>query len=98
MIDEKEIIQLTGLFKILSSETRLKILYLLIDREMYVRDISRLIGMNQSAVSHQLAVLRELNLVKYRRKGRILFYSLKKSYVKKILTQIIKIKNSEVKK
>ncbi len=98
MINKKEITELAELFKIFSSETRLEILYLLIDTEMCVHDIVKLINMNQSAVSHQLAILREAHLVRYERKGRVLFYSLKKSYVRKVLTQIIETKNSEVEK
>ena len=66
-------------------ETRLKILYALLCKEMCVRELSESIGMSQSAVSHQLRVLKNLDLVKHRRDGKTVNYSLADSHVSGIL-------------
>ena len=92
MLDQDKIENLTELFKIFSSQTRIKILYLLVETEISVNDISILIDMNQSAVSHQLAILKENQLVKVRRKGKESLYSLDNSNVQKILLQTLKLK------
>ena len=75
------------LLKIYGDSTRLKILYVLFESEMCVCDIAQLLGMSQSAISHQLQVLKKSKLVKYRRKGKTVFYSLADSHVRTILGQ-----------
>ena len=66
---------------------RSKILYVLNESEMCVCDIARLLGMTQSAISHQLQVLKKSKLVKYRREGKTVFYSLADDHVRTILGQ-----------
>ena len=69
----------TGIFQGLSDETRVKILYALKNHELCVRDLAILIGISESGISHQLSHLKELKLVKARRDGNVIYYSL--SYV-----------------
>ena len=71
-------------FKVFSDFTRLKILYALLNHEMCVCDISVLLGMSKSSVSHQLQVLKQSNLIKYRKAGRVVYYSLADDHVKTI--------------
>ena len=66
---------------------RIKILYVLFESEMCVCDIAQLLGMTQSAISHQLQVLKKSKLVKYRREGKTVFYSLADDHVRAILGQ-----------
>ena len=72
------------LFKVFGDPTRLKILYILFEKEVCVCDIAKIINMQQSAVSHQLRVLKSSNLVKYRREGKTIYYSLSDDHVKTI--------------
>ena len=72
------------LFKVFGDPTRLKILYVLFEKEVCVCDIADLVGMQQSAISHQLRVLKQANLVKYRRDGKTIYYSLSDNHVKTI--------------
>ncbi len=71
----------------MGSSTRIKILYVLFEAEMCVCDIAQLLGMTQSAISHQLQVLKKSKLVKYRRDGKTVFYSLADDHVRSILDQ-----------
>ena len=73
---EDKLYDLAELFKVFGDSTRIKILYVLFESEMCVYDIAQLLGMTQSAISHQLQVLKKSKLVKYRRKGTTVFYSL----------------------
>ena len=84
---EETLFDLAELFKIFGDSTRIKILYVLFEPEMCVCDIAQLLGMSQSAISHQLQVLKKSKLVKYRRKGKTVFYSLADSHVRTILGQ-----------
>lgn len=79
--------ELADLFKIFGDATRIRILYVLFESEMCVCDIAQLLGMTQSAISHQLQVLKKSKLVKYRREGKTVFYSLADSHVRAILGQ-----------
>lgn len=72
-INDEIINRLAELFKTMSDPTRVKIIYALRERELCVCDISELLNMSPSAVSHQLRVLRNMNLVKYRKEGRSVF-------------------------
>ena len=87
-LPEEEILyDLAELYKVFGDSTRIKILYVLFESEMCVQDISNTIGMTQSAVSHQLRVLKNCKLVKYRREGKTIYYSLADGHVRSILDQ-----------
>ena len=85
--DEDTLFDLTELFRMFADSTRVRILYALFDREMPVTGIAERLGMSQSAVSHQLRPLKSARLVKSRREGRTVFYSLADSHVITILGQ-----------
>ena len=87
MPDEEILYDLAELFKIFGDSTRIKILYVLFESEMCVCDIAQLLGMTQSAISHQLRALKQSKLVKYRREGKTVFYSLADGHVRAILDQ-----------
>ena len=84
MPDDEVLLDLADTFKLFSDSTRLKILYSLTEAEMCVCDISVLLGMSKSSVSHQLQVLKQSNLIKYRKAGRVVYYSLADDHVKTI--------------
>ena len=87
MPDDEILYDLAELFKIFGDSTRIKILYVLFESEMCVCDIAQLLGMTQSAISHQLRALKQSKLVKYRREGKTVFYSLADGHVRTILDQ-----------
>ena len=87
MPGEDALYDLTELFRIFGDSTRVRILYVLLESEMCVCDLAMLLGMTQSAISHQLQVLKKSKLVKYRREGKTVFYSLADSHVRAILGQ-----------
>ena len=87
MPDEQQLLDLSEFFKIFGDSTRIKILYVLSQSEMCVCDIATLLGMTQSAISHQLRVLKQMDLVKNRREGKTVFYSLADGHIKTILSQ-----------
>lgn len=78
---EKDIVILANTFKALSDSTRLKIIYILSKSELCVCDIANILGMTQSAISHQLRLLRDMKLVKFRKEGKLVIYSLDDSHV-----------------
>lgn len=78
---------LAELFKIFGDSTRVKILYALLEAELCVCDIAKLMAVTQSAVSHQLRVLKASKLVKFRREGKTVYYSLADGHVMRILSQ-----------
>ena len=84
MPDDEVLLDLADTFKLFSDSTRLKILYALTEAEMCVCDISVLLGMSKSSVSHQLQVLKQSNLIKYRKAGRVVYYSVADDHVKTI--------------
>ncbi|MBQ3782663.1 MAG: helix-turn-helix transcriptional regulator [Lachnospiraceae bacterium] len=84
---EEIVYDIADLFKVFSDMTRVKILYALSSGELCVYDISAVLEMSQSAISHQLRVLKQAKLVKYRREGKIVFYSLADSHIHTILNQ-----------
>lgn len=84
---EEALYDLADLFKVLGDSTRIKILCALFQAEMCVCDISALLGMTQSAISHQLRVLKQARLVKYRKDGKVVYYSLDDEHVKSIFDQ-----------
>ena len=87
MPDEDTLFDLTELFRILGDSTRIRILYVLFEAEMCVCDIAALLGMTQSAISHQLRALKSARLVKGRREGKVVFYSLADDHVKTMIYQ-----------
>lgn len=78
---------LADLFKLFGDATRIKILYLLLEKELCVCDIAALLNMTQSAISHQLKTLKHSKLVKFRREGKIVFYTLADNHVKGIIAK-----------
>lgn len=85
--DEGKLYDLADLFKVFGDSTRIKIICALFQSEMCVCDIAALLGMNQSAISHQLRVLKQARLVKFRKDGKVVYYSLDDEHVKKIFDQ-----------
>ncbi|MHB8906351.1 MAG: ArsR/SmtB family transcription factor [Melioribacteraceae bacterium] len=84
------ITELSGTFKNLSDFTRLKILLALAEDELCVCDIAALIGVSVSAISHQLRLLKNARLVKYRKDGKMVYYSLDDEHIKKIVNEATK--------
>lgn len=84
---ETQLYDLAELFKIFGDTTRIKILYVLFQSEMCVCDIAQLLNMGQSAISHQLRLLKQAKLIKSRRDGKTMFYSLADSHVRTIIDQ-----------
>lgn len=84
---EDTLYDLSELFRIFGDSTRIRILYVLFESEMCVCDIAALLGMTQSAISHQLRALKNVRLVKSRREGKTVFYSLADSHVRTIINQ-----------
>ncbi len=82
---EEELFDLAELFKIFGDSTRIKILYVLFETEMCVCDIAQLLNMTVSAISHQLRILKQARLVKFRKEGKSVFYSLADDHIKKII-------------
>ena len=87
MPDEEKLYDLAELFKIFGDSTRIRILYVLFEAEMCVCDIAEVLKMTQSAISHQLRILKQAKLVKNRREGKIVYYSLADDHVRTIIDQ-----------
>ena len=85
--EEELLYDLGDFFKILGDSTRIKILSALFQSEMCVCDIAALLGMTQSAISHQLRVLKQGRLVKHRKEGKVVYYSLDDDHIKHIVDQ-----------
>jgi ArsR family transcriptional regulator, lead/cadmium/zinc/bismuth-responsive transcriptional repressor len=85
--EEDALFDLAELFKIFGDSTRIKILFALLESELSVNDISNVLHMTQSAISHQLRILKTNRLVKYRREGKSVIYSLSDAHVNTILSQ-----------
>ena len=84
MPQDEKLLDLAEFFKVFGDSTRIRILWALEDREMCVCDIAYLLNMTQSAISHQLRSLKQVNLVKNRREGKVVYYSLKDEHIKQI--------------
>lgn len=87
MPQEEKLYDLAELFKVFGDTTRVKIISALFEAEMCVCDIAELLSMTQSAISHQLRVLRQARLVKHRKEGKVVFYSLDDEHIKSIFNQ-----------
>ena len=81
MPDEEELYDLADLFKVFADSTRIRILFVLFESEVCVCDLAKVLNMTQSAVSHQLRILKQNKLVKNRREGKSIFYSLADDYI-----------------
>ena len=87
MPDENELCDLAELFKVFGDSTRIRILFVLFESEVCVCDIADALNMTQSAISHQLQILKQSKLVKARRAGKSIFYSLADDQVRTIIAQ-----------
>ena len=87
LMDDRSVMRLVDFYKLFSDVTRLKILYLLSMSEMCVCDISAALDMNQSTISHQLKTLRNSRLIRYRREGNVVYYSLDDDHIGQVLLQ-----------
>lgn len=87
MPDEECLYDLAELFKVFGDTTRIRILYVLFEAEMCVCDIAEILNMTQSAISHQLRVLKQARLVRNRRDGKQIYYSLADDHVRTIIGQ-----------
>jgi len=85
--DEDELYDLAELFKIFGDSTRIRILFVLFEAEVCVCDLAAALNMTQSAISHQLRILKQARLVKNRRVGKSVFYSLADQHVRTIISQ-----------
>ncbi len=86
MPEEDHLYDLAELFKVFGDSTRIRILYLLLESEMCVCDIAQCLSMTQSAISHQLRVLKNADLIRFRREGKTVIYSLADEHVRMILS------------
>lgn len=84
--DEEILYDLVELFKVFGDSTRIRILYAMFDNEMCVNDIAKLLNLSQSSVSHQLRILKSSKLVKFRRDGKSIYYSLDDEHVRAIIS------------
>ena len=85
MPEEEELLDMAELFKVFGDSTRIKILYALFESELCVCDIAALLSMSQSAISHQLRVIKQAKLIQSRREGKTVFYFLADDHVKTII-------------
>lgn len=84
--DDEYLYDLADLFKTFGDSTRIKILYALFEAELCVGDLATILQLSQPAISHQLKVLKDAKLVKFRREGKVIFYSLDDDHVRSILS------------
>jgi ArsR family transcriptional regulator len=87
MPKEEELYNLAELFKVFGDSTRIRILFVLFEAEVCVCDLAKALNMTQSAISHQLRILKQSKLVKNRREGKSIFYSLADDHVRTIIAQ-----------
>lgn len=87
MPEETELYDLAELFKVFGDSTRIRILFVLFETEVCVCDLAQALNMTQSAISHQLKILKQNKLVKSRREGKSIFYSLADDHVRTMIAQ-----------
>lgn len=87
MPEEELLKELADFYKVFADPTRIKILCVLLESEMCVCDLAEVLGMTQSAISHQLRVLKQMKLVKNRREGKTVYYSLADGHIQTIISQ-----------
>ncbi len=85
-LNTKQIQELSNMFKLFADNTRLRIICSILNTELCVCDLCELLNLNQSTVSHQLQLLRNAKLVKYRKEGKQVFYSLQDQHIEKIIS------------
>ena len=85
MPEEDMLVDLAELFKVLGDQTRIKIIFILFKEEMCVCDIADLLDMTHSSISHQLRVLKQARLVKFRKEGKVVYYSLDDEHISQIV-------------
>ena len=85
LLDPQTALVVSDLFRVLSDPARVRIIFTLLHKEVCVHEIADALHMNQSAVSHHLRILRNMRLVRFRKEGRHVFYSLDDEHVKKLL-------------
>jgi ArsR family transcriptional regulator, lead/cadmium/zinc/bismuth-responsive transcriptional repressor len=87
LLDAETANRLAEIFKSLSDPTRLRIIGMLLDNQVSVQGLEEALGMSQSAISHQLRTLRQLNLVRFRKEGRFVYYVLDDGHVRELFRQ-----------
>ena len=87
MPDDDELYDLAELFKVFGDSTRIRILYALFEADICVCDLAELLGMTQSAISHQLKILKQNRLIRGRRDGKLIYYSLDDDHVRTMFAQ-----------
>lgn len=87
--NEEEIIEMADVFKLFSDSTRLRIICSILNNELSVCDMCELLNLTQSNVSHQLQLLRTSKLVKFRKEGKQVYYSLQDAHVEKIIKMVL---------
>ena len=87
MPEENILRELADFYKVFGDATRIRILYVLLQHEVCVCDLAEILGMTQSAISHQLRVLKQMKLVKNRRDGKTIYYSLAENHIQTIISQ-----------
>ena len=85
ILKHESILSLTETFKVLNDPTRLRIVLVLLKEELCVFDIAELVGISESAVSHQMRMLKTLRLVKQRKEGKMVFYSLEDEHIEDLI-------------
>ncbi|MNJ41399.1 hypothetical protein D3C77_363230 [compost metagenome] len=93
LIDDQAAVQFADWFKAFSDPTRVKLISALLKRELCVHDLTVLLGMGQSAISHQLRYLRNMRIVKRRKVGKTVFYSLDDNHIEQIFIQTLQHTN-----
>lgn len=89
LLDESDAVDLADFFKALGDPTRVKMIHALLKSELCVHDLTEVLEMNQSAVSHQLRFLRNTRIVKRRKVGRTVYYSLDDNHIEQIFSQTL---------
>ena len=89
MPEENLLRELADFYKVFADSTRVKILCVLLESEMCVCDLAEVLNMTQSAISHQLRVLKQMKLVKNRRDGKTVYYSLADGHIQTIISQVM---------
>jgi ArsR family transcriptional regulator, lead/cadmium/zinc/bismuth-responsive transcriptional repressor len=89
ILSDKDLLLVSNLYKVISDPTRIKIIYALEKRELCVSDISVILNMTQSSISHQLKTLKNAMIVKSRKDGKVVFYSLKDEHIHQIFNQAL---------
>ena len=87
MPEDGLIYDMAELFKVFADSTRMKIIYALMEKELCVCDIANIVQTTQSAISHQLRILKQAKLVKYRKEGKVVYYSLDDEHISQIVTK-----------